>query len=58
MGLLVKQTHLDEGIGLQTFGLLHGDLQAVGRGAEDGVVFERDGFQKVGQIARVVQTGH
>lgn len=55
---MLKQTHLDEGVGLQTFGVLHGDLQAVGGGAEDGMVFECDCFQDVGQIAGMVQTGH
>lgn len=54
----VKQSHLDEGIGLQTFGVLHSDLQSIGCGAEDGMVFEGDGFQYVGQIASIVQTCH
>lgn len=54
----MKETHLDECIGLKTFGVLHGDLQAVGRGGEDGVVFESDCFQDVGQIASIIQTGN
>ena len=55
---ILKVTHLYEGIGLQTFGVLDSDLQAVGCSAEDGVVFECDCFQYVGQIASIIHTGH
>lgn len=57
-GELLEDLSLDEGIGLQTFGVLHSDLQAVGCSAEDGVVFEGDRFQYVGQVASIVHAGH
>lgn len=59
-GLLynIKQTHLDEGISLHAFGVLHSHLQPVGCSAEDGIVFERDRLQYVGQVASIIQTGH
>lgn len=53
-----RETHLDEGIGLQTFRVLHCDLKAVGCSCEDGVIFEGDCFQDVGEIASIVQIRH
>lgn len=53
-----KQTHLDESICLQAFGVLHSDFKAIGCSAEDGMVFEGDRFQYVGQVTSVIQTGH
>lgn len=53
-----KIQDLDEGIGLQTFRVLHCDLKAVGCSCEDGVIFEGDCFQDVGEIASIVQIRH
>lgn len=56
--IYLKQTHLDESIGLQTFRVLNCDFQAVGCSAEDGMVFEGYCFQYVRQIASIIHTGH
>lgn len=60
MGLLfwMRIAHLDECIGLETLGVLHGDPQAIWRSTEDGMVFEGDCFQYIGEIASIIQTGH
>lgn len=49
--------YLDEGVGLDTLGILHGDAQPVGRGEAGGVVLEVHGPQEAGQVPGIVQAG-
>lgn len=51
-----SSSHLDEGIGLETFGVFHGDFEAIAGGEAGGVILEVNGLQDVGQIADIIQT--
>lgn len=49
--------YLDEGVGLDALGILHGDAQPAGRGQAGGVVLEVHGPQKARQVPGIVQAG-